>query len=72
MLYAVIVKDAQVKTSTVKENVLVFLDAVDSSIHALLNNEAIDGIVLSGSKEESPGLKDYDHLAEVLESLEVE
>lgn len=71
-LYAIIVKNAQVKTNTFNKNALVFLDAADSSTHALLSTEAIDGIVLSGSKEESPGLKDYDHLAEVLESLEVE
>lgn len=32
----------------------------------------ISGIVLEGSAEDRPGHKDYDHLAEVLESLEVD
>ena len=73
-LHAVIVRDATINTNYLGENVLVFLDAADSSQQQgdILNLKAIDGIVLSGSKEESPGLKDYDHLAEVLESLEVE
>ena len=31
----------------------------------------ISGIVLEGSSEDKPGQKDYDHLATVLESLEV-
>lgn len=72
-LYAVIVKDTTTRPSNLGENVLLFLDAADSSSQPdSLTKEAIDGLVLSGSKEESPGLKDYDHLAEVLESLEVE
>jgi phosphoribosylanthranilate isomerase len=72
-IYAVIVNDATLVTPLTDSNILVFLDASGSSLPAdILNNNAVDGIVLSGSKEESPGLKDYDHLAEVLESLEVE
>ncbi len=53
------------------ENILV--EAQDlKSVQHLIDNNSIKGIVLSGSQEVSPGLKDYDHLAEILESLEVE
>ncbi len=41
-----------------------------SNINALLENFDIKGVALNGSKEIKPGLKDYDHLAEVLEQLE--
>lgn len=43
-------------------------DAVDQA----LGNENIKGIALSGSQEIKPGLKDYEMLAEILESLETE
>lgn len=39
---------------------------------SLLESNRIHGIVLNGTQEEKPGLKDYDHIAEVLESLEVD
>jgi phosphoribosylanthranilate isomerase len=53
------------------ENIL--LEAHDlKSVQHLIDNHSIKGIALSGSQEVSPGLKDYDHLAEILESLEVE
>jgi phosphoribosylanthranilate isomerase len=56
---------------TTAENILV--EAPDlKSVQHLIDNNSIKGIVLSGSQEVSPGLKDYDHLAEILESLEVE
>lgn len=72
-LYAVITQNAEIKNSIVSENVLILFDATGSTVSDnLFNNAAINGIVLSGSREESPGLKDYDHLAEVLENLEVE
>lgn len=32
----------------------------------------LSGIVLEGTSEDKPGQKDYDHLAEVLESLEID
>ncbi|HCR55195.1 MAG TPA: hypothetical protein DIW27_12315 [Cytophagales bacterium] len=47
--------------------------------HSLIPSETTDistlpvtGIVLEGTAEDKPGQKDYDHLASVLESLEVE
>jgi len=53
------------------ENVLLETNDLKRVLH-LLETNTIKGIVLSGSQEVSPGLKDYDHLAEILESLEVE
>jgi phosphoribosylanthranilate isomerase len=38
----------------------------------LLNTQAINGISLNGSQEIKPGLKDYSHLANVLELLDTE
>ena len=43
-------------------------DAIDQA----LNIENIKGLALSGSQEIKPGLKDYEVLAEILESLETE
>lgn len=40
------------------------------SLHNLLDITGADGIALRGSKEVTPGLKDYDHLSKVLEELE--
>lgn len=72
-IYAVITQDQNIKTKTHGENILILFDATATAVKDdILNASGIDGIVLSGSKEESPGLKDYDHLAEVLENLEVE
>lgn len=53
------------------ENILIETTDLQRVQH-LIENNSIRGIVLSGSQEVSPGLKDYDHLAEILESLEVE
>ncbi len=46
---------------------------VDSttSIHTLLSNPSVNGIVLQGSMEEKPGLKNYDSLSIILEQLEI-
>jgi phosphoribosylanthranilate isomerase len=51
-------------------HVLVAIEKADQVNHFI--NDTMMGIALTGSLEISPGLKDYDHLAEVLESLEVE
>lgn len=72
-IYAVITQDNATKTGMHGENILILFDATGTEMNnGVLNTSTVDGIVLSGSKEESPGLKDYDHLAEVLENLEVE
>lgn len=39
---------------------------------AFINNPSLKGIALQGSQEEKPGLKNYDHLSEILEKLETE
>lgn len=41
-------------------------------IQPMFDNKHIKGIVLSGSAEIKPGLKDYDHLTEVLEKLDID
>lgn len=53
--------------------VFLFADTDDAAqINQLLDDEFIQGIVLRGTAESSPGLKEYDHLASILEMLEVE
>jgi phosphoribosylanthranilate isomerase len=42
------------------------------NLNELLNANVINGIALNGSQEIKPGLKDYSHLANVLEQLETE
>jgi len=42
---------------------------VDSPIRESLNAVGAKGIILSGSRETAPGLKDYDNLSSVLEEL---
>lgn len=72
-IYAVVTQDSSLKTGAFGENILILFDAADVKTNdGILNTATVNGLVLSGSKEESPGLKDYDHLAEVLENLEVE
>jgi phosphoribosylanthranilate isomerase len=44
----------------------------DVNINSILDTFPVKGIALNGSQEIKPGLKDYDHLAEVLELLEEE
>lgn len=43
-----------------------------SNIHFLLEELPIKGIAMRGSQEIKPGLKDFDALAEILETLETE
>ena len=43
-----------------------------ANIHFLLEELPIKGIALRGSQEIRPGLKDFDELAEILETLETE
>lgn len=73
-LYALIVDKTQVnslaklKTTT---KLLVIAENVNE-VEEVSSKAAVKGIVLNGTQEESPGLKDYDHLSEILERLEVE
>jgi phosphoribosylanthranilate isomerase len=59
------------KGMTLQDNLLIETNNLKEIVH-LIESNSIKGIVLSGSQEVSPGLKDYDNLAEILESLEVE
>lgn len=52
----------------------IFLEGDFSAVEVekILSETAIKGFSLKGSSEIAPGLKDFDHLAEVLEILEIE
>lgn len=49
--------------------VLVGVQTLAGSARKLLDASGAGGIALQGSKEVTPGLKDYDHLSQVLEEL---
>jgi phosphoribosylanthranilate isomerase len=73
-LYALIVDKTQLDNigdNKIKIKLLVEAENL-SEVEAVTNRPAVKGIVLNGTQEESPGLKDYDHLSEILERLEVE
>lgn len=70
--FAIITKNLDRKLFINEGKSLHFIDLSDCLNQEIPKDESFDGIVLSGSKEESPGLKDYDQLADVLESLEVD
>ncbi len=44
----------------------------EHNINELASNKNIKGISLKGESESIPGFKDYDHLASILEKLEIE
>lgn len=73
-LYAIVLEKAQLqKFESIKSNVKLLVETEKlSDVEELIKKTNIKGIVLNGTQEESPGLKDYDHLSEILESLEVE
>ena len=60
-----------VKTISDKFSVLL-TPQPDVDIISLLDSSPVKGLSLNGSMELKPGLKDYDHLAEVLEALDVD
>jgi phosphoribosylanthranilate isomerase len=51
--------------------VLIALES-QTDITALLETFNVNGIALNGSIEIKPGLKDYDHLADIFEQLELD
>lgn len=50
--------------------ILVELERNTSSVIEFLDSYNADGLALQGSREDAPGLKDYDHLSRVLEELD--
>jgi len=54
---------------TARPSVLVTTRTLPVSVLDFLTTSGAAGMALQGSKEVSPGLKDYDHLAQVLEEL---
>jgi phosphoribosylanthranilate isomerase len=73
-VYALLVDKAQLNTiGTLPKNVQLLVATENlADVEELADNTHIKGIALNGTQEESPGLKDYDHLSEILERLEVE
>ncbi len=49
---------------------LVEVESGIASVMELLDSTKADGVALHGSREQAPGLKDYDHLSRVLEELD--
>lgn len=73
-LYALIVEKTTLQHSgdnTSNIRLLVETEKL-SDVEEVNHIPSVKGIVLNGTQEESPGLKDYDHLSEILESLEVD
>ena len=68
--YLLITSDAQFDSLKAGIPVLIQLDSTDNL--NVLEQYPTAGVALSGSQEISPGLKTYDHLADVLEQLEVQ
>ena len=66
---------AEMPTSLLKSNgeyeVLLSLEKVTSPLKEILEKSGANGFALQGSREDVPGLKDYDHLSRILEELEV-
>ncbi len=50
--------------------ILLSLNQNHGQVLELLNHSGAEGFALQGSRELSPGLKDYDHLSRILEELE--
>jgi phosphoribosylanthranilate isomerase len=73
-LYALIVDKAQLNNmANTKKSIKLLVEAENlSEVEEVTGKAGVHGIVLNGTQEESPGLKDYDHLSEILERLEVE
>lgn len=43
-----------------------------ANVNTITQSNPIEGIALDGGKEIKPGIKDFDHLADILEALEIE
>lgn len=73
-LYALIVDKSQLDTIGNQKTTIKLLAIAENvnEVEEVSSKPAVKGIVLNGTQEESPGLKDYDHLSEILERLEVE
>jgi phosphoribosylanthranilate isomerase len=61
---------SQVPGNITTQGVLAQINST-SSIDKILACASIKGVVLNGSRELRPGFKDYDHIADILEVLEV-
>jgi phosphoribosylanthranilate isomerase len=61
------------KIDQLAKNFKVLLDVTsEDQLQALHESPLVRGIVLHGSEEEKPGLKEYNQLSSILEKLEVE
>ncbi|CAN5121264.1 hypothetical protein BH09BAC3_BH09BAC3_29770 [soil metagenome] len=50
--------------------IILALNENETTVEVLLEKAEVEGIALMGSHEQAPGLKDYDHLARILEELD--
>ncbi|MBT0810251.1 phosphoribosylanthranilate isomerase [Litoribacter ruber] len=63
---------AKINELSSKCDVLVGFDITAENVNELLEETQIKGIALKGGDEIKPGIKDFDELADILETLEVE
>lgn len=52
--------------------VLLGFEITENNVHKLIDSTPIKGIALKGGDEIKPGLKDFDELADILESIEID
>ncbi len=51
---------------------LLGFEITENNVHRLIDSTEIKGIALKGGEEIKPGLKDFDELADILESIEID
>lgn len=52
--------------------ILLGFEITENNVHRLIDTTDIKGIALKGGEEIKPGLKDFDELADILESIEID
>lgn len=63
-------RSSEITELALQYSVLIQVDS-PTSLNTILNDPNINGIALKGSPEDKPGLKNYDHLSDILDLLEV-
>jgi len=65
-------KEAIIKNVSVNHDILIGFGLDDKNVELVLEQTKAKGIALTGSDEIKPGYKDYDELADILETLEID
>jgi len=64
--------ESKIKALSNSYDVLIGFGLHDKNVELVLDQTKVKGIALSGGDEIKPGYKDYDELADILETLEVD